>query len=124
MCSSDLDDDSGRLMLKHFLRLRKDEAMAVRTGSDAVEVCARDRFDAILMDIQLPGLDGLEATQRIRAAGPNVHTPIIALTAMAAPGDRVACLDAGATRYLSKPFRLAELSAMLDRILVLRDSKA
>jgi CheY-like chemotaxis protein len=68
------------------------------------------------MDVRLPVIDGLEAMRRIRAAEPGAPKPIIALTAYAMPDDERRCLEAGATSYLSKPVRLAQLA---DRLSVL-----
>ena len=86
-------------------------------GREAVERVRTERFDVILMDCQMPEIDGFEATRRIRdwegTATP--PTPIIALTANALHGDRERCLDAGMSDYLSKPFSGASLRAMLQR---------
>lgn len=68
------------------------------------------------MDIQMPGMDGLEAIQRIRAQQ-STEVPIIALTALAMPGDRERCLNAGANKYLSKPVKLKQLASMIDQFL-------
>jgi len=69
------------------------------------------------MDIQMPGMDGLEATRRIRADRTIPQMPIIALTALAMPGDRERCLEAGASDYVSKPIGLKQLVAKLETYL-------
>lgn len=83
----------------------------VANGEDALGWLAGGNHDAIIMDIMLPGIDGLEVCRRLRRA--RVTTPILILTARDAVTDRVTGLDAGADDYLVKPFALAELSARL-----------
>jgi two-component system, cell cycle response regulator DivK len=73
------------------------------TGEEGVEMAFRDRPDLILMDIQLPGIDGLEAIQRIRASNIEFPIPIIAITSYAMTGDRERLLAAGCNGYLEKP---------------------
>jgi signal transduction histidine kinase/DNA-binding response OmpR family regulator len=88
----------------------------VSNGLEAVESVARQRYDVVLMDIQMPELDGLEATRRIVASGSTGKRPtIIAMTANAMDGDRAMCLAAGMDDYVSKPIRVGELTEALQR---------
>jgi two-component system OmpR family response regulator len=101
--------------------LRK-EAMAVditANGEDALWMAAATEYDAIVLDVMLPGLDGFDVCRRLRGKG--VWAPILMLTARDAVRDRVAGLDSGADDYLTKPFSYAELLARL-RALVRRGS--
>ena len=85
-------------------------------GAVAVERIARDRYDAVLMDCQMPIMDGFEATRTIRLQeGADRHTPIIAMTAGAMMGDESKCLDAGMDAYLSKPIKADGLATMVER---------
>lgn len=75
------------------------------------------RYDLILMGVQMPGMDGLEATRRIRAGLPAASQPfIIALTAHALPSDRQLCLEAGMDEYLAKPVEAARLLRWIERL--------
>lgn len=91
----------------------------VDNGADAVSAALRHNFDAVLMDVQMPGMDGLEATRAIRRAEAEKarHTCIIAMTAHAMKGDRERCLDAGMDSYLSKPIQANQLYQTLESIL-------
>jgi two-component system OmpR family response regulator len=91
--------------------------VAVR-GEDAIWMAEATRYDAIVLDLMLPGIDGIEACRRLRGRG--VWTPVLMLTARGQLADRVAGLDSGADDYLAKPFELAELMARL-RALVRRE---
>src|SRR5262249_42967792 len=88
--------------------------VAVTTGRAAVAAIRRESFDVVLMDVQMPEMDGLEASRAIRqleAAGeiPTGHIPIIAMTAHALSGDRERCLASGMDGYVSKPVRATQL---------------
>ncbi len=102
------------------LALRLLEQMGYRAdvasnGLEAVESVARQKYDVILMDVQMPEMDGLEATRQIVANWSNSHPRIIGLTANALEGDREMCLAAGMADYISKPIRVEELVAALER---------
>jgi PAS domain S-box-containing protein len=86
-------------------------------GQEAIEQAQEKRPDLILMDIQMPGIDGIEAIKQIRQQPALADTPIIALTALAMAGDREKCLAAGANSYLSKPIKLRELHHSIQQYL-------
>jgi two-component system sensor histidine kinase/response regulator len=104
-----------------MLRKLGHQVAVVDDGEQAVARAEAETFDLALMDVQMPHLDGLEATLRIRAraelAG-KPRLPIIAMTAHAMKGDRERCLDAGMDDYLSKPIGLTELGAAIDRVML------
>ena len=109
------DDPSVSGALNRALRLEGYEVAVAGDGPAALEEIAIRPPDAVVLDIQLPTLDGLEVCRRIRAAGDD--TPVLMLTARDAINDRVHGLDAGADDYLVKPFALAELLARLRALL-------
>ena len=84
-------------------------------GLEAIEALETKPYDLVLMDVQMPELDGLEATRRIRAKWPGAGPRIVAMTANALSEDREACFAAGMDDYLSKPIRVEELAAALER---------
>ncbi|MFW6114435.1 MAG: response regulator, partial [bacterium] len=88
-------------------------------GEEAVKALDSQQFDVVLMDVEMPGMDGLEATSRIREKEKqtNTHIPIIAMTAHAMKGDRQRCLDAGMDDYVSKPIRIKQLLKTLESVL-------
>ena len=101
-----------------LLEKRGHHVTAVDNGQRAVETLRNQPFDLVLMDVQMPVLDGFAATAAIRDldAESGVHTPIIAMTAHAMKGDRERCLAAGMDDYISKPFRPRELFEAVERI--------
>ncbi|CAK0772685.1 two-component system, sensor histidine kinase and response regulator [Gammaproteobacteria bacterium] len=84
-------------------------------GREALDKLSLQRFNLVLMDMQMPVMDGLEATRRFRAQETGSHTPIVAMTANAMAGDREACLAAGMDDYLAKPLRSAKLLTILEK---------
>lgn len=88
----------------------------VENGQKAVEACIARKYDVILMDCQMPVMDGYEASKKIRSMpGLNTHTPIIAMTANAMDGDREKCLAAGMSDYIAKPVRSSQLEECIGR---------
>src|SRR5690606_2645488 len=87
-------------------------------GHEAVEAFLHGNFDLVLMDLEMPGMDGLEATRRIRAyeSETGEHTPIVAMTAHAVEGFRESCLASGMDSYITKPINLNELLRVLATV--------
>ena len=112
------DNAINRALAAALLEKRGHSVAHAADGREAVAAAAHEAFDLIFMDVQMPLLDGLEATRRIREAEPGTgrRTPIAAMTAHAMTGDRERCLAAGMDDYLSKPLETAALLALLDRI--------
>ncbi|MCA9569264.1 MAG: response regulator, partial [Myxococcales bacterium] len=109
------DSPVNRAVILKMLDLLQAQATCVGDGAAAVESWREGDFDVILMDCQMPWMDGLQATRRIRALGGDV--PIIALTASVLAGDRERCLDAGMTGFLSKPYTLQQVAdALTDAV--------
>jgi two-component system cell cycle response regulator len=88
---------SARLSAEYF------ETMAAYSGQEALEVCARERVDVVLLDVMMPGMDGYEVCRRIKADPRTAHVPVIMVTALDQPSDKVRGLDAGADDFLAKP---------------------
>jgi CheY-like chemotaxis protein len=91
-------------------------ADAVENGRQAVEALEQTAYDVVLMDVQMPEMDGMEATRRIRALNAVSQPHVVAMTANAVEGDRQACLEAGMNDYVSKPVRLELLEQALQRV--------
>ncbi|MCO4762477.1 MAG: response regulator [Myxococcales bacterium] len=111
------DQPLNQQVARSFLEKMGHDVMVAEDGYEAVELAKQHAFSLILMDLQMPRLDGLAATTRIRAweADTGVHVPIIAVTAHAMMGDRELCLAAGMDDYLSKPIRYQQVSDTLER---------
>jgi HAMP domain-containing protein/CheY-like chemotaxis protein len=110
-----VDDDARNIFaLSSVLERRGMEVLTATTGSEAIAVLgARPDVAIVLMDIMMPGMDGYETTQAIRADPAHRRLPILALTAKAMKGDREKCLEAGASDYLAKPVNIQQLMSAL-----------
>jgi signal transduction histidine kinase/HPt (histidine-containing phosphotransfer) domain-containing protein len=119
------DNAVNRRLAEIVLARRGHTILAVDNGPDAVHAVRERRFDLVLMDVDLPGMDGIAATRAIRAAEQcrGRHVPILALTAHALPGVREQCLGAGMDGYLAKPLRPAELLEAVERLGLLTGAK-
>jgi signal transduction histidine kinase/CheY-like chemotaxis protein len=112
------DMETNRFLLEVFLRRNGYEPQLAAGGEEAVRLAQQNHFDAILMDLQMPDVDGYTAAQRIRETEQvNRHTPIIALTASLAKGTREKCLAAGMDEQLTKPLDLRHFRSLLSAIL-------
>ena len=118
------DNPVNRKLAEHLLTRRGHDAIMVTNGREAVDALSGSRVDLILMDLQMPEMDGFEATAAIRAAERRSGTrlPIIALTAHAMEGDRQRCLDADMDGYVTKPINAVGLFEVIDRVIAADDA--
>jgi signal transduction histidine kinase/ActR/RegA family two-component response regulator len=112
------DNPVNRKVASRLLENAGHTVVCVNDGQEAVEMLQKERFDIVLMDVQMPRMDGFEATSEIRRRDASMHvrTPIVALTANAMKGDRERCLDAGMDGYVSKPLRAGELLSVMAEL--------
>jgi CheY-like chemotaxis protein len=109
------DNEVNLLVTSRMLERLGCHVVAARDGIEAVSKAASEPCDLILMDVQMPGADGLEATRRIREGAPGARVPIIALTAEAFPEERQRCFEAGMDDHVTKPVQLAAIGAVLQK---------
>jgi PAS domain S-box-containing protein len=110
------DNEVNQLVARQYLQKAGCTVETVATGDAAVLAVARRPFDVVFMDCQMPGMDGYEATARIRVMPGCADLPIVAMTAHAMRGDRERCLAAGMTDYVAKPIRPETVGAALERV--------
>ncbi len=108
------DSEDNRMLAAHVLTKKGASIVEANNGSEAIRLALENTFSVVLMDIQMPVMDGLEATKRLRAE--KYKVPIIALTAHAMAEERDRCLKAGADAHLSKPFQFDELSQLILKL--------
>ena len=101
-------------LIREILTYRGDTVFEAANGREGIDLAIEKKPDLILMDIQMPVMDGMEATQLIKANPATRHIPIVALTGYAMDGDKKRMLEAGCDGYLSKPFRIKELLQAID----------
>jgi len=111
------DNFQNKRLVRKILAARGFEVLEAEDGLTGVEVATNELPDLILMDISLPGIDGVEATQRIKAHPSTMAIPVIALTANAMRGDRERFIAAGCDEYLPKPISTMDLISMINRFL-------
>lgn len=111
------DNDRNRRLLKILLRARGYEVVEASTGKEALEYLEAQKPDLILMDIQLPSMDGLTLTKQIKSDEKTKDIPVVAVTAYAMKGDKERILEAGCNAYVSKPINTQELPQLIANIL-------
>ena len=109
------DNEKNMKLFRDVLRAAGYDTLEATTGEGAVTVAADNSPDLVLMDIQLPDIDGIEALGRLRADARTAAVPVLALTAQAMEGDRERFLAAGFDGYLSKPVNIPDLVASVER---------
>jgi PAS domain S-box-containing protein len=120
------DNAVNQKLIARLLEKRGHSVVLAQNGREALEALEKQNFDIVLMDIQMPEMDGFEAMKRIREKEKvsGAHQPVIALTAHAMKGDRERCLASGMDDYLNKPIRPQELDEILERYLALRSKSS
>jgi CheY-like chemotaxis protein len=116
------DFDDTRLMMKLWLVKNGYRVVEAETGEEAIDVAQRELPDLILMDVMMPGMNGLDATQRIREYQALRRTPIVAVSAYGADEYRSLAIDAGCNEYVSTPFDPNALAELIKSLIARRES--
>ena len=111
------DFDDTRLMMKMWLVKKGYRVLEAETGQEAVALAQQERPDLIIMDMMMPGMNGLDATQRIRQDRALLRTPIVAVSAYGADEYRRVALEAGCNEYVSTPFEPTGLAELIETLL-------
>ncbi len=111
------DNETNIYLIGFILKKNGHEAIEARSGEEGIELAVKEKPDLILMDIQLPGIDGLETTKRIRELDAGRKIPIIALTSYAMTGDKQKALEAGCTGYVEKPLNPETFLGQIEKFL-------
>lgn len=111
------DNETNIYLIGFILKKNGHEVIEARSGEEGLELAIKEKPDLILMDIQLPGIDGLETTKRIRESETDKKVPIVALTSYAMTGDREKSLAAGCTGYIEKPINPDTFMGEIEKFL-------
>jgi CheY-like chemotaxis protein len=114
------DDPVMQILTPRMLASLGYSSRVATNGADAIEACRADAPDVVLMDVQMPRMDGLEATRLLRGLqrdGELPRFPIIVLSAYHAPAERAACFDAGVDGFVTKPLMIAKLATEIHRVM-------
>lgn len=114
------DNFENKLFVRRVIESMGHEMLEAETGLDSLVIAAERVPDLILMDVNIPGMDGLETTARMKQNPRLAHIPIIALTANAMKGDRERCLEAGCDGYMQKPVGVSDLRREISRYVTLK----
>jgi CheY-like chemotaxis protein len=111
------DNETNIITMSSYLSAKGYQILCAKNGQEAIAMALSSQPDLILMDVQMPVMDGLEAMRQMRQIPNLANTPIIALTALAMTGDRDRCIKAGANEYLTKPVKLRLLTQTIQNLL-------
>ena len=114
------DNPRNMRLLEMTLKVKGYSLLKATDGEEALDMAMTERPDLIIMDIQLPKIDGLEVTRKLKNTQAFSHIPIIALTAYAMKGDKEKAIDAGCDAYLPKPINTRELPGVIAKMLLKR----
>lgn len=115
------DNFENKLFVRRVVESMGHEMLEAETGLDSLVIAAERIPDLILMDVNIPGMDGLETTTKMKQNPRLAHIPVIALTANAMKGDRERCLEAGCDGYMQKPVGVSDLRREISRYITLKE---
>ncbi len=120
------DNPVNQILMRKVLEKLGHNLMIANHGREALELTGRLQFDLVFMDVQMPEMDGLQATQKIREReqGSHLHLPIFAMTAHAMKGDRERCLESGMDDYIAKPIQISDVERAIEKVLSQNPGKA
>ena len=116
------DNFENKLFVRRVIESMGHEMLEAETGLDSLDIAAKSVPDLILMDINIPGMDGLETTVKFKEDPDLAHIPVIALTANAMKGDKERCLEAGCDGYMQKPVGVSDLRREIQRYAALQNA--